>query len=117
MLLDSRQLSEGQLYHTMIQTIIPRPVAWVLTDNGDGGYNLAPFSFFNGIASDPPLLFVSVGSKEDGSPKDTWKNIEERDLFVVHIPHREEAREVSETSIDLPHTRSELERIQRSTVP
>ena len=66
MILDFNQLAPSQRYFAMVQTIIPRPIAWVLTDNGDARehqprtLNLAPFSFFTGICSDPPLLMISA---------------------------------------------------------
>ena len=79
---DLSELSPNRVYYTMIQTLVPRPIAWVLTDNGNDSFNLAPFSYFNGVASDPPLLMISVGKKPDGTLKDTRTNIIERNEFV-----------------------------------
>ena len=95
-------LSPARAYHLMIQSIVPRPIAWVLSDNGDTTLNLAPFSYFNAVCSDPPVLMLSIGRKPDGSDKDTARNIVERSQFVVHIPHREMALEVTESSRPLP---------------
>ena len=114
---DLSELSPNRVYYTMIQTMVPRPVAWVLSDNGNDSFNLAPFSYFNGVASDPPLLMVSVGKKPDGSLKDTRTNIIERNEFVIHIPHREMAPLVTETSRSLPAGDSELESTELETVP
>ncbi len=111
MYIDLKGLSPNRIYLTMTQTVIPRPVAWVLSDNGDGGYNLAPYSYFNAVSSDPPLVFISIGKKPDGSYKDTRVNIEERSHFVIHIAHRGLAESMTETSRTLPHGESELERI------
>jgi len=108
MLIELAGLSVGQVYHAMIQTIIPRPIAWVLSDNGDGGCNLAPFSYFNGVCSRPPLLMISVGRKTDGSRKDTWVNIDARREFVVHIAGRELLGAVAGSAAELPHGESEL---------
>jgi len=102
-------LSGRDVYQLMIQTIVPRPVAWVLTDNGDGSLNLAPFSYFNGVTSRPPTLSLSIGRKRDGSRKDTWRNIEERGHFVVHIARTAQAPAVSATSASLEHGESEVE--------
>lgn len=110
MLIDLANLSASRVYHTMIQTIIPRPIAWVLSDNGDGGYNLAPFSYFNGICSDPPLILLSIGKKPEGVIKDSRRNIAERERFVVHIAHRDLVEEVNASSAVLAHGESELER-------
>ncbi|MEQ9363517.1 MAG: flavin reductase family protein [Leptospirales bacterium] len=116
MLLDLSNLSPNQVYYTFIQTIIPRPVAWVLSDNGDGGYNLAPFSYFNGVSSNPPIIMLSIGKKADGSRKDTLVNIDEREDFVVHIAHRELAPQVTASSAGLPHGESELDQLKLETV-
>ena len=61
------QLSPDKIYFTMTQVVIPRPVAWVLTDNGNHTFNLAPYSYFNAICSEPPLILISAGKKPDGS--------------------------------------------------
>lgn len=114
---DLSELSPNRVYYTMIQTLVPRPVAWVLSDNGNECFNLAPFSYFNGVASDPPLLMISVGKKPDGSLKDTRTNIIERNEFVIHIAHREMAPLVTETSRVLPAGESELDNVNLETVP
>ncbi|MCP4433249.1 MAG: flavin reductase family protein [Gammaproteobacteria bacterium] len=103
-------LSPNKVYFTMIQTLVPRPVAWVISENPDKSLNLAPFSYFNAICSDPPLILMSIGLKPDGSPKDTRLNIEAGQDFVVHIAHRELAALVTQTSATLPRGDSELER-------
>ena len=97
-------------YRTMIQCIIPRPIAWVLSDSGNASLNLAPFSFFNGVGSNPPLISISIGRKDNGAKKDTWLNIEERSHFVTHIAHSDQAQLVSDTSAALVHGDSEIER-------
>lgn len=113
MYIELEGLSPNRVYATMTQAVIPRPIAWVLSDNGDGGYNLAPYSYFNAVCSDPPLVFISVGRKPDSSHKDTRVNIEERSHFVVHIAHRGLAEAMVETSRTLPHGQSELDRIDQ----
>ncbi len=110
MLIDLQDLSPNRIYFTMIQTLIPRPVAWVLSDNGfEGSFNLAPFSYFNGVCSKPPLVMLSIGKKPDGEIKDTRRNILERKHFVVHIAHREMMEQVTRSSAVLDHGESELD--------
>lgn len=109
MIIDLASLSANARYFTLIQSLVPRPVAWVLSRNSDGGLNLAPFSYFSGVASDPPLLMLSVGKKPDGSRKDTRENILARNDFVVHIPHREQAHHVTASSASLAQNESELD--------
>lgn len=102
-------LSPDKVYFTMIQTLVPRPVAWVISENPDESLNLAPFSYFNAVCSDPPLVMLSIGLKPDGGPKDTRLNIETAQDFVVHIAHKEMAALVTQTAATLPRGDSELE--------
>jgi flavin reductase (DIM6/NTAB) family NADH-FMN oxidoreductase RutF len=114
MIFDCRQHSSDQNYFTLIQTVVPRPIAWVLSDNGNGSYNLAPFSFFNAIASEPPLIMLSVGWKDEAVRKDTWVNIDERRDFVVHIPSVGQMKDVVNSSATLAHGVSEVELLNLS---
>ena len=104
-----KDLSPNQSYGAMIQTIVPRPIAWVLSDNGDSTYNVAPFSFFTGVCSDPPLLMLSIGKKNASEEKDTRVNIRERHKFVVHIPSTKHLDQVNSTSATLAHGESEID--------
>ena len=117
MYFDLAELSPNQAYFTMTQTIVPRPVAWVLSENTSGDFNLAPFSYFNAVCSDPPLVMLSIGRKPDGSPKDTRVNIEQRGHFVIHIAHREQAKPMTESSATLDYGDSEVARLGLQTVP
>ncbi|MCB1123316.1 MAG: flavin reductase family protein [Verrucomicrobiae bacterium] len=115
MIISFKDLSPDQVYYTLIQSIIPRPIAWILSENANGSYNLAPFSFFNGVCSRPPIVSISVGRKEDRSQKDTWNNIELREHFVIHIPHREAAEAVTASAASLPAGDSEIQRLGLKT--
>ena len=64
MLVNLSEFSRPDAYFAMTQTVLPRPVAWVLSENENGSYNLAPYSFFNAVSSDPPLLMFSVGLQD-----------------------------------------------------
>ncbi len=114
--IDLSVLSAGQVYGTMIQTVIPRPVAWVLSRSANGRLNLAPFSYFNAVCSEPPLVMLSVGRKPDGDEKDTRVNIRDRRDFVIHIAHRELAEALTASSATLPAGESEVERLGLETV-
>lgn len=107
--IDMSSLSPIQTYALMTQTVIPRPVAWVLTENDNKSYNLAPFSYFNGLASDPPMIMLSIGIAPDGGLKDTRVNIERSKHFIVHIAHREMAEPMTKSSATLPANESEVE--------
>jgi flavin reductase (DIM6/NTAB) family NADH-FMN oxidoreductase RutF len=111
MILDLATLKPAQVYFHMIQTLIPRPIAWVLSEIEQGKYNLAPFSYFNAVCSDPPLIMLSVGKKPDGSFKDTRVNIEQRKDFVLHIAHREMLDDLNQSSATLAADISELDQL------
>ena len=111
MILDLSQLKPAQVYFHMIQTLVPRPIAWVLSEIEQDRYNLAPFSYFNAVCSDPPLIMLSVGKKPDGSFKDTRVNIEQRRDFVVHIAHRDMLQDLNQSSATLDADISELDQL------
>src|SRR5690554_4723597 len=105
------------IYHLMTQTLIPRPVAWVLSKHTFGHFNLAPFSYFTAVSSKPPLLMFSVGDKSPGVGKDTKVNIDHDPFFVVHIASAAQAADVTESSRSLPAEESELTTANLVTVP
>lgn len=119
---DFEQLTPMARYQCLAQAIIPRPIAWVLTANGaSGGHNLAPYSFFTAICSDPPLVLISAGKKaageEAGEPKDTRRNILEQKDFVIHLPGTDQINAVQDSAATLAHGESELTRLGLETVP
>lgn len=77
--IELQRLSEVDAYLLFSQIIIPRPIAWVLTDNGTEQaaerWNLAPFSYFNSITSDPPMVMFSIGDCIARKIKDTYRNL------------------------------------------
>ena len=106
--IDISTLAPTQTYHLMTQTVIPRPIAWVLTDSGEANYNLAPFSYFAPIASSPPLLMFSTGKKPTGEVKDTTRNSLEAKKMVIHIASVGSAHALTQTSATLEYGRSEV---------
>ncbi len=117
MYIDLTELSPDQVYVNLIQTVIPRPIAWVLSENSHGRYNLAPFSYFNAVCSDPPLIMLSVGIQPAGGFKDTRRNIEARKDFVVHIAHLEMLEALNQSSATLPPEVSEVDQLGLATEP
>jgi len=96
-------------YKLMAQTIIPRPIAWVVTED-EGIINIAPFSYFIGLSSDPATVLISVGHKSNGIPKDTLANIrkskrcticmvDEKSLEQMHFSSKELDKNLSEADI------------------
>lgn len=107
--IELNNMSSTAVYHLMTQTVIPRPIAWVLSKNNDDSLNLAPFSYFNAVCSDPPLCMLSMGKKPDGSSKDTVANLVEEAYCVVHIAHAQQAEVVTATAATLNYGESEIE--------
>jgi len=114
---DPAALAPRDLYRLMISCIIPRPIAFVTTLSKEGVSNLAPFSFFNGVSSDPPVISIAVATKRDGSKKDTWRNIEETGEFVVNVVVPEIMDAVIIGARELPHNVSELDLSGLRTLP
>lgn len=83
--IDFSTLSPHQRYKVLIGSIVPRPIAWVTTVDPAGGFNAAPFSFFNALSADPPWVGLGMQRREDGSPKDTLRNIEATGVLTVNI--------------------------------
>ena len=111
MVIDLSALKPAQVYFHMVQTLIPRPIAWVLSETEQDKYNLAPFSYFNAVCSDPPLIMLSVGKKPDGRLKDTHVNIEQHKDFIIHIAHRDMLQDLNASSATLDASISELEQL------
>ncbi len=107
-------LSESDSYSLFSQIIIPRPIAWVLTDNGvdhgDERWNLAPFSYFNGITSDPPMVMFSIGDGMAGKVKDTHRNLKSNANCVISLACVDQAKDMQNSSEDLPAGESEAKK-------
>lgn len=105
--IDPSALSERENYKFLIGSIVPRPIAFITTLSREGILNAAPFSFFNIVSSNPPLISVSVQRRE-GKQKDTARNIVALKEFVVHIVDESIVKQVNETAATLPLTESEV---------
>ena len=113
--IDPKQLTERENYKFLIGSIIPRPIAFVTSISQTGVVNAAPFSFFNIVSSNPPMISVSIQRKQ-GQMKDTARNIREKGQFVVHIVDTENVEKVNETAANLPPEQSEIERADLTLV-
>ncbi len=107
-------LSEEENYALFSQIIIPRPIAWVLSDNGEGygdeRWNLGPFSYFNGITSEPPMVMFSIGDGMANKVKDTHHNLKNNPECVISLACVEQAKDMQNSSEDLPHGESEVKK-------
>ena len=104
---DSDETNPDVLYRLLAATVVPRPIAWVSTKSPDGTLNAAPFSFFNVMGDDPPILAIGITRGRQGM-KDTARNIEETGAFVVNLVPEALAEVMNATSIDAPRGTSEF---------
>ena len=116
MQIDPRELKGSAAYSLFISTLVPRPIAWVSTLSPAGQPNLAPFSFFMGVTSDPPTLAVAIGRRR-GQLKDTARNLEARGEFVVNVVTEATARAMVYTSGDFPPEVNEFEAAGLTALP
>ncbi len=90
--------------------IVPRPIAWVSSVSKKGILNLAPFSYFNAVSDEPPMImFSTTGAHTEGDAKDSLKNIEETGEFVVNIVSYNMREAMNLSSADLPRDHNEFE--------
>jgi flavin reductase (DIM6/NTAB) family NADH-FMN oxidoreductase RutF len=117
MIINLDSVSKQEAFVLMTASIIPRPIAWVLSENIDGGLNIGPFSFFNAVTSNPPLLMISAGINPDGSYKDTLYNIRDRHQFVIHIVSLEQIQDMNQSAEAHAPGVSEVELLGLKTTP
>lgn len=106
--IDPASLSERENYKFLIGSIIPRPIAFVTSISKDGVLNGAPFSYFNIVSSNPPMISVSI-QRSGGKQKDTARNIIESKEFVIHIVDEQNVEAINKTAASLPSNQSEIE--------
>ncbi len=82
---DFADLSPKERYKLLIGAVVPRPIALVTSIDREGRVNAAPFSFFNCLSADPPILALGVEYRSDGRSKDTGRNVKETQAFTVNI--------------------------------
>ncbi len=102
------ELSQATKYRFLVNFVTPRPIAVVSTINNQGQGNLAPFSFFNAVASNPPTVMFSIGWDENGNKKDTLNNIEQVGEFVVNFASAAIINKVVECAAKYPYGTDEM---------
>ena len=104
-------------YALLASLVTPRPIAWVTTLSPDGVVNAAPFSFFNVLGADPPIVGFCPGDRDDhGTPKDTARNIRLTHEFVVNLVDESVAEAMNATAATLPYGVSEIIRAGLTTL-
>jgi flavin reductase (DIM6/NTAB) family NADH-FMN oxidoreductase RutF len=102
MQIEASDVKGRDAYRLLISCLVPRPIAWVSTMDLGQRVNLAPFSFFGGVTTSPPIVMLSVGRRR-GERKDTARNILVSREAVVHICDRPLAEKMVATSADVEH--------------
>ena len=98
------------LPHDPFKAIVsPRPIGWISTIDKEKNVNLAPYSFFNAIADNPPMIMFSItGQKKNISSKDTLQNIIETKCFVVNVVGKDLLHQMNQTSGNYPKNTDEF---------
>ena len=117
MLFDVLGTTNENVYKLLVATIGPRPIAWVTTQDVDGTVNAAPFSFFNAMSGNPPVVAIGIGGRGPGDVKDTGGNIRRTGEFVVNLVSYKLAEQMNITAIDFPKSVNELTEAQLTTAP
>ncbi|MBM7540278.1 flavin reductase family protein [Amphibacillus cookii] len=105
--IDPKTLTAKDNYKFLIGSVIPRPIAFVTSLGKDDTLNGAPYSFFNVVSSEPPMISIAAQQK-DGQRKHTAQNILERNEFVVHIVDQQTVEQVNQTAATLDAKTSEV---------
>ena len=115
--IDFGGITAYQRYKLMASLIVPRPIALVTTLGANGVVNAAPFSMFNMLGEDPPIVMLSINRVHDGRLKDTAANILASGEFVVHLTEEAIADQMHACGESLPPEVSELDRVGLTTLP
>jgi flavin reductase (DIM6/NTAB) family NADH-FMN oxidoreductase RutF len=118
------QLEHREVYNILLSAVAPRPIAWVSSLSASGQPNLAPFSFFNAVCAEPPLLAFAPSMRSPrksgpaaGQPKDTLRNIRETGEFVINVVTYELAEAMNLTSGDYDAVINEFEVAKLASAP
>ena len=108
-----------QVYNLLIGLVAPRPIAWVTSMDRDGTLNAAPFSAYNYLCTDPPIIAMGVTNRtgRDAPPKDTARNIRRTGEFVVNVVTEDLIEKMNICATDFPAGVSELEMAGLTTAP
>ncbi|MEJ2378889.1 MAG: flavin reductase family protein [Pseudolabrys sp.] len=115
MQIDPASHSGADNYKLLTNIVIPRPIAWITTQDQGGVVNLAPFSFFNAVAGNPLYVIVSIDKNDSGGLKDTARNIVANREFVVNMVTEELFDAMNISAADFPPGQSELEAVGLNT--
>ena len=117
MQIDVEKANIVEVYQKLVDIVNPRPIAWVTSIDPEGRVNLAPFSFFNAFGANPAVLGFAPSLRRDGTKKDTLRNVEATEDFVINVAVAGLAEQVNLSSKELPPGESEVELTGLSVSP
>lgn len=117
MKIDPRDPGPVSVYRLLGGCVVPRPIAWVSTIDPSGRPNLAPFSFFMGVAATPPMVAISVLPSQRGAIKDTVVNVRSTGELVINVVSEDLVERMNITSAPYPHGENEFERAGLTASP
>ncbi len=115
MVIDPKDVSAPIAYQILTGAVIPRPIGFISSISASGCVNLAPFSFFNAVCGEPPMVIFAPMNRKP--PKDTLLNVQETGEFVANIVNREIAEKMNVCSGDYPYGANEFEICGLTAVP
>ncbi len=102
-------MPKGDVYKLLASTIMPRPIAWVVSRDSAGALNAAPYSFFNVLSSDPPLIAIAFSGAPDRDSKDSLHHIRATGECVVNLVPEELAEAMNVTATNAPRGTDETQ--------
>ncbi len=114
---DFADVSATDRYRLMASAITPRPIAWVTSQSAAGVRNAAPYSFFNMMGANPPIVAIGMMRQADGTHKDSAANVIDTQEFVVNLVCEADAQAMNLTCIDAPAGVDEITLAGLATVP
>jgi len=108
MIIDYKDVNDLNRYKIMSDTVVPRPIAWIVTED-DGVINAAPFSYFVPLSSNPAIVVVSIGQKEKDVPKDSLHNILKHKKATICFVNTDNKDDVKLCATMLHKEKSEIE--------
>ena len=109
----------GLAFNPFKALVVPRPIGWITTIDGKGVVNLAPYSFFNAVSSDPPMVFYGANGTHaaDNGEKDSLRNVRETGEFVCNLVTWELCHQMNDTATPAPHGVDEMQAVGIARLP
>lgn len=114
---DVEKAKPREIYNLLIGLVAPRPIALITSMDENGSLNAAPFSAYNYLCTDPPIVGIGVANRPEHQPKDTAHNIRRTGEFVINVVTEDIAPQMNICATDFPAEVSELEMANLETAP